>query len=203
MSEPLVIVGNGMAAARLVDELAEASLGRYAVAVVGEEPRLASTACCSPRCGRRNRSTRWTSGPPWWPSRRHPCARLWRQPGRNLPSQTKMEGEDSMEYSSSCSPSARRRCGSTCTAPISPAVSHLSRVRDVDLLLTLAAAEKARRRGQRSACSVIKAGLRPAKAGAPGDAAAPDGPLMERQLEVCPVADCCKRWSSARFFASC
>ena len=41
MSEPLVIVGNGMAAARLVDELAKTSLGRYAVAVIGEEPRLA------------------------------------------------------------------------------------------------------------------------------------------------------------------
>jgi nitrite reductase (NADH) large subunit len=41
MSEPLVIVGNGMAAARLVEELARRALGRYAVAVVGEEPRLA------------------------------------------------------------------------------------------------------------------------------------------------------------------
>ena len=41
MSDPLVIVGNGMAAARLVEELATRALGRYAVAVVGEEPRLA------------------------------------------------------------------------------------------------------------------------------------------------------------------
>ena len=41
MSEPLVIIGNGMAAARLVEELSARSLGRYAVAVVGEEPRLA------------------------------------------------------------------------------------------------------------------------------------------------------------------
>src|SRR6202162_3095883 len=41
MSEPLVIVGNGMAAARLVDELATAALGLYALAVMGEEPRLA------------------------------------------------------------------------------------------------------------------------------------------------------------------
>src|SRR5215831_16161565 len=41
MSEPLVIIGNGMAAARLVDEMAKRSLGRYAIAVVGEEPRLA------------------------------------------------------------------------------------------------------------------------------------------------------------------
>jgi nitrite reductase (NADH) large subunit len=41
MSESLVIVGNGMAAARLVDELAKVALGRYAVAVIGDEPRLA------------------------------------------------------------------------------------------------------------------------------------------------------------------
>jgi nitrite reductase [NAD(P)H] large subunit len=41
MSEPLVVIGNGMAAARLVDEMARRALGRYAIAVVGEEPRLA------------------------------------------------------------------------------------------------------------------------------------------------------------------
>src|ERR1700751_1044946 len=41
MSEPLIVIGNGMAAARLVEELASRALGRYAVAVVGEEPRLA------------------------------------------------------------------------------------------------------------------------------------------------------------------
>src|SRR3954462_4182288 len=41
MSEPLVIVGNGMAAARLVDELAKGALGRYSTAVSGDEPRLA------------------------------------------------------------------------------------------------------------------------------------------------------------------
>src|SRR5205823_14239310 len=41
VSEALVIVGNGMAAARLVDELAKTALGRYAIAVIGAEPRLA------------------------------------------------------------------------------------------------------------------------------------------------------------------
>jgi nitrite reductase (NADH) large subunit len=41
MSEPLIVVGNGMAAARFVEELAQRALGRYAVAVIGEEPRLA------------------------------------------------------------------------------------------------------------------------------------------------------------------
>ena len=41
MSEPLVIVGNGMAAAKLVEELSQTALGRYVIAVIGEEPRLA------------------------------------------------------------------------------------------------------------------------------------------------------------------
>ncbi len=41
MSEPLVIVGNGMAAMRLVEELRQRALGRYAIAVIGEEPRVA------------------------------------------------------------------------------------------------------------------------------------------------------------------
>jgi len=41
MSEALVIIGNGMAAARLVEELSEKALGRYAIAVIGEEPTLA------------------------------------------------------------------------------------------------------------------------------------------------------------------
>src|SRR6266540_7255332 len=41
MSEPLIIIGNGMAAAKLAEELAERALGRYAIAVLGAEPRLA------------------------------------------------------------------------------------------------------------------------------------------------------------------
>jgi nitrite reductase (NADH) large subunit len=41
MSEPLVVIGNGMAAARFADELSQRALGRYAVAVIGAEPRLA------------------------------------------------------------------------------------------------------------------------------------------------------------------
>jgi nitrite reductase [NAD(P)H] large subunit len=41
MSESLVIVGNGMAAARLVDEVTQRAPGRYAICVVGDEPSLA------------------------------------------------------------------------------------------------------------------------------------------------------------------
>jgi nitrite reductase (NADH) large subunit len=41
MSEQLVIIGNGMAAARLVDEISARALGRYSIAVVGDEPSFA------------------------------------------------------------------------------------------------------------------------------------------------------------------
>lgn len=41
MSEPLVIIGNGMAAARLAEELSRRALGKYALAIIGDEPRLA------------------------------------------------------------------------------------------------------------------------------------------------------------------
>lgn len=41
MSEPLVIIGNGMAAAKLVEELNARALGQYAICVIGDEPRLA------------------------------------------------------------------------------------------------------------------------------------------------------------------
>jgi nitrite reductase (NADH) large subunit len=41
MAEPLIIVGKGMAATRLVDELSQRALGRYSIAVIGAENRLA------------------------------------------------------------------------------------------------------------------------------------------------------------------
>jgi nitrite reductase (NADH) large subunit len=41
MSDPLVIIGNGMAAARFVEELGKQGLGRYSVLVIGAEPALA------------------------------------------------------------------------------------------------------------------------------------------------------------------
>lgn len=41
MSEQLLIIGKGMAATRLVEELAKRALGRYAVAVIGAEARPA------------------------------------------------------------------------------------------------------------------------------------------------------------------
>jgi nitrite reductase (NADH) large subunit len=45
MSEPLVIVGNGVATAYLCEELARRALARYAVVVIGERPWLAVKIC--------------------------------------------------------------------------------------------------------------------------------------------------------------
>jgi NAD(P)H-nitrite reductase large subunit len=41
VNEPLVIVGHGMAAVRLVDELTRCTLARHTIAVIADEPRLA------------------------------------------------------------------------------------------------------------------------------------------------------------------
>jgi len=41
VSEPLVVIGNGMAAARFCENLGKEALGRYSVLVVGAEPTLA------------------------------------------------------------------------------------------------------------------------------------------------------------------
>jgi nitrite reductase (NADH) large subunit len=41
MSEPLIVIGNGMAAARFVEQVTNRALGRFAIAVIGDEPRLA------------------------------------------------------------------------------------------------------------------------------------------------------------------
>jgi len=41
MSEPLVIIGQGMAATKLVEELSARALGRYSIIVIGQEPHRA------------------------------------------------------------------------------------------------------------------------------------------------------------------
>ncbi len=41
MSEPLVIIGQGMAGTKLAEELSQRALGRYAIILIGDEPRRA------------------------------------------------------------------------------------------------------------------------------------------------------------------
>lgn len=41
MSEALVVIGNGMAAARFAEDMSKRALGKYAIAIIGDEPHLA------------------------------------------------------------------------------------------------------------------------------------------------------------------
>ena len=52
MSEALVIVGQGMAATRLVEELSARTLGRYAIIVIRAEPFRAYNRVLSHPCWR-------------------------------------------------------------------------------------------------------------------------------------------------------
>jgi len=54
MSEPLAVVGNGMAATRFVDELMQRALGRYSVIVI--EPNRGSPTTASFVVAARERS---------------------------------------------------------------------------------------------------------------------------------------------------
>ena len=115
VSEPLVIVGNGMAAARLVDELAKSALGRYAIAVIGDEPRLAynrvllSSVLAGETASHRYRAE---AGDVVARPRRHPALRLPRHRDRHRPPRSsRSPATRASRFRSSCSPPARRRCG--------------------------------------------------------------------------------------------
>src|SRR6201987_2799784 len=145
MSEPLVIIGNGMAAARLVDELAKASLGRYAIAVVGEEPRLSYNRLLlsSVRAGETASHDIELKPANWWRDRgvtlKYGCRATEIDVGRR---ELKIAGDESIEFS--------RRVLAPGSSPLRLSVpgSDLLGVhtfrdsRDVDLLLALAARRK-------------------------------------------------------------
>src|ERR1700730_13204308 len=142
MSEPLVIVGNGMAAARLVDELAKVALGRYAIAVIGAEPRLAynRVLLSSVLAGETASHEIELKPAVWWRSRGVPvkynCLATEIDVGRR---ELKIENDESIEFSKLV-----LATGSTPVPLHVPGADPLggppSRAsRDVDLLLTLAA----------------------------------------------------------------
>jgi nitrite reductase [NAD(P)H] large subunit len=193
LSEPLVIVGNGMAAARLVDELVKSSLGRYAIAVIGEEPRLAyNRVLLSSVLAGETASHEIELRPASW----------WRERGVTLKygsrateidvgrRELKIENDESIEFS--------KLVLATGSTPLRLNVpgAHLSGVntfrdtRDVDLLLTLAA--------QKKRVVVVGGGLLGleaayglAKAGAPVTLVHLMDRLMERQLDA-PAAQLLK-----------
>lgn len=193
MSEPLVIVGNGMAAARLVDELAKTALGRYAVAVIGEEPRLAynRVLLSSVLAGETGSHEIELRPADWWRHRGVTVRYGYRvteiDTGRR---ELKISGEESMEYSKLV-----LAIGSTPLRLNVPGADlagvHTFRdTRDVDLLLTLAAAKK-RVVVVGGGLLGLEAAYGLAKAGAPVTLLHLMDRLMERQLDG-PAADLLK-----------
>jgi nitrite reductase (NADH) large subunit len=193
VSEPLVIVGNGMAAARLVDELSKVALGRYAIAVIGDEPRLAYnrvllSSVLAGETGSHEIELRPAS---WWQDRgvtlKYGCIATEIDVGRR---ELKIANDESIAFS--------KLILATGSAPLRLSVPgaelagvHTFRdTRDVDLLLTLAA--------QKKRVVVVGGGLLGleaayglAKAGAPVTLIHLMDRLMERQLDA-PAADLLK-----------
>ena len=193
MSEPLVIVGNGMAAARLVDELAKVALGRYAIAVIGDEPRLAynRVLLSSVLAGETASHDIELRPAHWWRDRgvtvKYGCAATEIDVGRR---ELKIANEESITFS--------RLVLATGSTPLRLNVpgADLAGVhtfrdsRDVDLLLTLAA--------QKKRVVVVGGGLLGleaayglAKAGAAVTLIHLMDRLMERQLDA-PAAELLK-----------
>lgn len=193
MSEPLVIVGNGMAAARLVDELAKTALGRYAVAVIGEEPRLAynRVLLSSVLAGETGSHEIELRPADWWRHRGVTVRYGYRvteiDTGRR---ELKIAGEESMEYSKLVLATGSTPLRLNVPGANLAGVHTFRDTRDVDLLLTLAAAKKR--------VVVIGGGLLGleaayglAKAGSPVTLLHLMDRLMERQLDA-PAADLLK-----------
>ena len=193
MSEPLVVVGNGMATARLVDELAKVALGRYAIAVIGDEPRLAynRVLLSSVLAGETASHDIELRPASWWRDRgvtlKYGCRATEIDVGRH---ELKIANEESVSFS--------RLVVATGSTPLRLNVpgSDLAGVhtfrdsRDVDLLLTLAA--------QKKRVVVVGGGLLGleaahglAKAGASVTLIHLMDRLMERQLDA-PAAELLK-----------
>jgi nitrite reductase (NADH) large subunit len=186
VSEPLVVVGNGMAAARLVDELAKVALGRYAIAVIGDEPRLAynRVLLSSVLAGEIASHDIELKAAGWWRDRgvtlKYGCVATEIDVGRR---ELKIANEESISFS--------KLVLATGSAPLRLNVSGANLIgvhtfrdsRDVDLLLTLAA--------QKKRVVVVGGGLLGleaayglAKAGAPVTLIHLMDRLMERQLDA-------------------
>jgi nitrite reductase (NADH) large subunit len=186
MSESLVIVGNGMAAVRLVDELAKVALGRYAIAVIGAEPRLAynRVLLSSVLAGETASHEIELKPADWWRERgvtlKYGCAVDEIDVGRR---ELKIANEESISFSKLV-----LAIGSSPLRLNVPGVD-LSGVhtfrdsRDVDLLLTLAAAKK-RVVVVGGGLLGLEAAYGLAKAGAPVTLVHLMDRLMERQLDA-------------------
>jgi nitrite reductase (NADH) large subunit len=193
VSEPLVIIGNGMAAARLVDELAKCALGRYAVAVIGDEPRLAynRVLLSSVLAGETTSEDIELKPAAWWRDRgvtlKYGCLATEIDIGRR---EIKIANDESVPFS--------RLVLATGSAPLRlnvpgadlPGVHTFRDSRDVDRLLSLAA-KKRRVVVVGGGLLGLEAAYGLAKAGAPVTLIHLMDRLMERQLDA-PAAELLK-----------
>ncbi|MFH0296966.1 FAD-dependent oxidoreductase [Bradyrhizobium sp. 31Argb] len=186
MSEPLVIVGNGMAAARLVDELSKVALGRYAIAVIGSEPRLAynRVLLSSVLAGETTSEDIELQPASWWRDRgvtlKYGCVATEIDVGRR---ELKIEGEESIVFSKLVLTTGSSALRLNVPGADLAGVHTFRDSRDVDLLLALAA--------RKTRVVVIGGGLLGleaayglAKAGAPVTLVHLMDRLMERQLDA-------------------
>jgi len=193
LSEPLVIVGNGMAAARLVDELVKSSLGRYAIAVIGEEPRLAynRVLLSSVLAGETGSHEIELKPASWWRERgvtlKYGSRATEIDIGRR---ELKIENDESIEFSKLVLATGSTPLRLNVPGADLAGVNTFRDTRDVDLLLTLAA--------QKKRVVVVGGGLLGleaayglAKAGAPVTLVHLMDRLMERQLDA-PAAQLLK-----------
>jgi nitrite reductase (NADH) large subunit len=193
MSEPLVVVGNGMAAARLVDELAKVALGRYAIAVIGDEPRLAynRVLLSSVLAGETQSHDIELKPAYWWRERgvtlKYGCVATEIDVGRR---ELKIAHEESIAFSRLVLATGSTALWLKLPGAELAGVHTFRDSRDVDLLLALAARKKR--------VVVIGGGLLGleaayglARAGAPVTLVHLMDRLMERQLDA-PAAELLK-----------
>ncbi|MDE1934476.1 NAD(P)/FAD-dependent oxidoreductase [Bradyrhizobium sp.] len=186
MSESLVIVGNGMAAARLVDELARVALGRYAIAVIGDEPRLAynRVLLSSVLAGETASHEIELRPASWWRDRgvtlKYGCAVSEIDVGRR---ELKIAGEESVGFSKLVLATGSSPLRLDVPGAGLSGVSSFRDSRDVDPLLALAAAKK-RVVVVGGGLLGLEAAYGLAKAGAPVTLLHLMDRLMERQLDA-------------------
>jgi len=193
VSEALVVVGNGMAAARLVDELTESALGRYAIAVIGDEPRLAynRVLLSSVLAGETASHDIELKSAAWWRDRgvtlKYGCVATEIDVGRR---ELKIANEESIAFSRLVLATGSMPLRLNVPGADLAGVHTFRDSRDVDLLLALAARKKR--------VVVIGGGLLGleaayglAKAAAPVTLIHLMDRLMERQLDA-PAAELLK-----------
>src|SRR3978361_1885435 len=183
-----------MAAARLVDELAKVALGRYAIAVIGDEPRLAynRVLLSSVLAGETTTQDIELRPASWWRERgvtlKYGCLVTEIDVGRR---ELKIAGDESVPFSKLVLTTGSSALRLNVPGADLAGVHTFRDSRDVDLLLTLAA--------QKKRVVVVGGGLLGleaayglAKAGAPVTLIHLMDRLMERQLDQ-PAAGLLKK----------